>query len=269
MQLKSSYEFPPCLDLVLMPSGYIVWIVDQSKDLLWSVVLYSAVLFAAISAMKCFKIYTTRQVKIILPHGRMITMMQPSILLICFTLVACFAGQADAFFSQGPCLDLGTGDSDGCTAKEVTGMVTNYTGPSSCLDGTTIVGNITTTLMVNSANRYDIGVYVGLNGSDAKIALYDDCLLQQLGTEFIDSDQCIDARQGVYAGFQIDNFEILCEAAESGVNISVCFVWDNNASPGPNPNCPRNCTSDNSLSCIYPGAGGSVSSVTCSTIQIQ
>ena len=150
MKLKSSYEFPPNLDSVLMPSGYIVWIVDQSKDLLRSVMLYSAVLFAAISAMKCFNIYTTRQAKIILPHGRMTTMMQPSILLICFTLVACFAGLADAFFLKGPCLNFGTGLSGSCTAGEVTGMVTNYTGPSTCLAGSTIVGNITTTISSNT-----------------------------------------------------------------------------------------------------------------------
>jgi hypothetical protein len=258
-----------------MPSGYIVWIVDQSKDLLWSVVLYSAVLFAAISAMKCFKIYTTRQVKIILPHGRMITMMQPSILLICFTLVACFAGQADAFFLQGPCLEFGTGNDYRCTAGDVRGMVTNYTGPSTCVAGSTIVGNITTLLTVTSATRYDIGVYVGLNGSDARTAEGNDkCLLQPLRVidqtnnpliDNLDEDVCLDATQGEITGFQINNFEILCNSAVAGVTISACFVWDNNA----NTDCPSNCTSPNGgLSCIYPGTS-SVSSVTCSTIQIQ
>ena len=237
--------------------------------------LYSAVLFAAISAMKCFNIYTTRQAKIILPHGRMITMMQPSILLICFTLVASFAGLADAFFLKGPCLNVGTGNTNRCTAGGVTGMVTNYTGPSTCVAGSTIVGNITTTLTVNSANRYDIGVYVGLNGANAKTASGPtDCLLQPLRAiddvnngivSNIDNDVCLDSQAGVITGFQINNVEILCNSAVTGVEISACFVWTNNR----NNICPKNCTSPNDgLLCMYQKPG-SVSSVKRFTIQIQ
>jgi len=93
------HEFPPSLVWFPTPlaDGEIIQIVDRPKDVLPSLVLYASVLLVvAISAMNCFVTGTTRLMKIIVSRGRMVIMMQPSILLTCFTLVACFAGQVDA-----------------------------------------------------------------------------------------------------------------------------------------------------------------------------
>ena len=80
-----------------LADGEIIQIVNRPKDDLPSLVLYASVLlFVAISAMNCFVTGTTRLMKIIVSRGRMAIMMQPSILLTCFTLVACFDGQVDA-----------------------------------------------------------------------------------------------------------------------------------------------------------------------------
>ena len=246
-----------------LADGDIIRIVDQPKDVLQNLVLYSAVLFAAISAMTCFVIGTTRLSKIIVSRGRMITMMQPSILLICFTLVACFAGHADASFgyAQGLCFSKATGEnSDNCVSKDIKATVTNYTGPSTCELGSTIIGNITTLVTVTSATRYDVGVYIGLDGAIARTDQRENaCLVQTLGV--IDAnnplnsnrighfeyqgknsrnDGCLDAKQGQIYGFQIESFKIKCISTDETVTISACFAWDDQAGI----NCPSPCAND-------------------------
>jgi hypothetical protein len=130
----------------------IIQIVDQLKDVLQSLVLYAAVLFAAISAM-CFIIGTTCLSKMIVSGGKM---MQPSILLSCLILVAYFAGHADAFgYAEGLCFNIANGQS-GCTSNDVSATVTNYTGPRTCAIGSSITGSITTKIDVTSNTRYDI-----------------------------------------------------------------------------------------------------------------
>ena len=264
-------EFPPSLDWVLMPlaDGDIIQIVDRPKDDLPSLVLY-AVLFAAISVMNCFISVTTRLSKIIVSRGRMIPMMQPSILLTCFTLVACFAGHADAsfYYSEGFCLKRGT-EIDGCKSNDVSATVTNFTGPSTCEYGEIVVGSITTRIDVIAATRYDIGVYVGLNGSNAQTDNSTNaCLLQGLRERDITpnngsvgllerspkNDTCLDAEQGVIIGFQIDDFGIQCKSlggTDGAVIISACFVWDNQE----DNNCPRACIppNDENKTCMFPG----------------
>ncbi len=254
-----------------LADGDIIQIVDRPKDVLPSLVLY-AVLFAAIFAINCVIIGTSPLMKSIVSHGRMAIMMQPSILLTCFTLVACFAGHADAsfYYSEGLCLNVADGQtgSNGCTANDVSATVTNYTGPSTCeLGGPPIVGNITTSIKVTSNERYDIGVYIGLNGADAQTDTRTNaCLVQTLGqidaTNNIfdlDSDSCLDANQGNIVGFQIENFEIACESTSEIVTISACFAWDQKK----DTNCPTACVGQSNSSlhdkCLRIGTG-SVSS---------
>ena len=104
------HEFTPSLVWFPTPldDGEIIQIVDRPKDVfLPSLVLYASVLLVVtISAMNCFVTGTTRLIKIIVSRGRMVIMMQPSMLLTCLTLVACFAGHADASFNytEGLCL---------------------------------------------------------------------------------------------------------------------------------------------------------------------
>ena len=114
-------KFPHSLDWVLptLADNNIIRIVDQPKDVLQSLVLYTAVLFAVISATNCFITGTTRVSKITVSHGR-ITRMQPSILFTCFTLVACFAGtNAVCTFNK----TLGNIELDGLTKPMIDGKI--------------------------------------------------------------------------------------------------------------------------------------------------
>ena len=123
------HEFPPSWFPTPLADGDNIQIVDRPKDVLPSLVLYASVLLVvAISAMNCFVTGTTRLMKIIVSHGRMVIMMQPSILLTCFTLVACFSDHADAFgfgYPEGLCLNVATGYVGSCAANDVSATVTN------------------------------------------------------------------------------------------------------------------------------------------------
>ncbi len=252
-----------------LTDGEIIQIVDRPKDVLPSLVIYASVLLVVtISAMNCFVTGSTRLMKIIVSRGRMVIMMQPSMLLNCFTLVACFSGHADAFgfgYPEGLCLKTGTGI-DGCTANDVTANVTNFIGPSTCEFGTSVTGTITTTIDVQASTRYDLGVYIGLGGANA---LSDQgnksCLVQTLREsdnatgnvgqfEGNKNDDCLDVSKGEIVGFQIKNFTIECKSTPGNygaVTISACFVWDQNAGA----NCPINCTAPNTnLQCVFPGS---------------
>jgi len=244
--------------------------VDQLKDVLQSLVLYAAVLFAAISAM-CFIIGTTRLSKMIVSGGKM---MQPSILLSCFILVAYFAGHADAFgYAEGLCFNIANGRSGGCTSNDVSATVTNYTGPRTCTVGSSIIGSITTKIDVTSNTRYDIGVYIGLNGANARVDNRTNaCLVQTLreidannslnggrighleGVQ--NNDECLDSGQGEIFGFQIDNFKIECiESTNGTVTISACFAWDNSKQkncPGPCAGAPNNTLHEKCLLADFP-----------------
>ncbi len=167
-------------------------------------------------------------------------MMQPSILLSCFILVAYFAGHADVFgCAEVLCFDIAHGRSL-CTSDDVSATVTNYTGPRTCTVGSSIIGSITTKIDVTSNTRYDIGVYIGLNGANARVDNRTNAYLVQTLRE-IDAnnslnggrighlegeknDECLDSGQGEIFGFQIDNFKIECiESTNGTVTISACF----------------------------------------------
>ena len=262
------HEFPPIWFPTPLADGDIIQIVDRPKDVLPSFVLYASVLLVvAISAMNCFVTGTTRLMKIIVSRGRMVIMMQPSILLTCFTLVACFSGHADAFgfgYLEGLCLETGTGI-NGCTANDLFATVTNFTGPPTCEYGTNVTGTITTTIDVTASTRYDLGVYIGLGGANALSTKGNkSCLVQTLresdnstGTvgefEGNKNDDCLDVSQGFIVGFQIENFTIECKSTPGNygaVTISACFVWDNNQQK----NCPKACEPPNgNLKCVFPG----------------
>ena len=88
-------------------------IVYQLEDVLQSLVLYQAMLLVAISvisAVICFIIGSIHLSKIIVSGRRMI-MMKPSAVVTCLTLVACFAGHADASVKQegGKVLSVNSG----------------------------------------------------------------------------------------------------------------------------------------------------------------
>ena len=261
-------------------------IVDQLEDVLQSLVLNEKMLFitiSIISAVICLIIGSIRLSKTVVSGRRMI-MMKPSAVATCLTLVACFAGHADASFnySKGLCLERAYGDSHQCVAKDVQDeqvVVTGTTGPPNCTVGEIIMVDIQTRITSNT-DRFDLGAYIGINGSDALTAPGNEsCLVQTLGPadgfnndgrvvqfgqqgNLNDTDSCWDFKkgQGVNGteifGFEIKNISVLCNATENNqVGISACFVWEQ---PGGELNCDNTtCDTppDPSLhkTCLFPG----------------
>ena len=198
--------------------------------------------------------------------------MKPSAVVTCLILVACFAGHADASFnySGGLCLQRAIGDNrTSCTAKDVVATVTNYTGPPNCTEGEIITINITTAIEVTAQNRYDIGIYIGINGTNA---LSDQgntsCLVQTLGGADgsrnvgrvinDDDDDCWDFsdNNGTIVGFEINNFDYQCMAGWNGkAVVSACFSWDNKAGNTGDSKCPSSCNDPTSgqTDCLVPG----------------
>ncbi|KAL3792470.1 hypothetical protein ACHAW5_005585 [Stephanodiscus triporus] len=249
----------------------------QLQDLLHSLVLYQAMSFVAISvisAVICFILGSIRLSKIIV-SGRRIIMMKPSAVVMSLTLAACFAGHADASFnySGGLCLKRASG-LDRCTANDVQARVTNYTGPPNCTAGEIITINITTEITVTATNRYDLGIYLGINGANA---LSDQgntsCLVQTLGesdsihndgrVNNTDGDDCWDLndKNGTIVGFEINNFDYQCNAGEDGKAVLyACFAWDQNK----NTYCPSICNSTSGQTlCLNPGTEAVSSAPPC------
>jgi hypothetical protein len=237
--------------------------VNRIEDFLLSSALSAAVLFAAISVIFYTITATTRLSKIIL-FGRQTVMMQPSSALACFTLVAYFAGQVDAYFNveKGLCLNKAVGGTTVCTAEDIKIMSVETVGPTVCPEGQYINVDISTTLSVTAGTRYDIGIYVGLGGEDAQNSLGNEtCLVQSLSdgvlvtypfgiVQDLDGDTCRDSNDGTISGFVITNLEVFCNYSEFA-SVSVCLVWDNNA----NSDCPRPCANPTPQQddCLYPG----------------
>ena len=228
--------------------------------------------------------------KTIVSSRRMIMMMQPTTVWTCVTLVACFAGHANAaqvYYERGLCLDAAAGASS-CSANDISGIVTNFVGPTNCTFGQMFnysVGlNITLT---SNAARCDLGAYFGLDGENARNATGNaSCLVQVLDSndttvpgdnavKNLDVDFCYDVDppmggnfKGVITNFAVTDLTTKCSNPTNGnVGIEVCFVWSTCAAGG-NVNCtdpissscatPPNTTLHNS--CLKPNPDNSVSS---------
>jgi hypothetical protein len=245
--------------------------VNRIEDFLLSSALSAAVLFAAISVIFYTITATTRLSKIIL-FGRQTVMMQPSSALACFTLVAYFAGQVDAYFNvpKGVCLKRAMGGSPtSCTADDIkiTSVAKNV-GPTVCPEGQYVNVTINTTISVTAGTRDDIGIYVGLGGEDAKLSLGNQtCLVQSLSNDVVyigdgsigykesSNDKCLDSDKGIIKGFVIDDFTVFCNYTEysTNVSVSVCLVWDQG---GPAADCNKTCPTETGQDkCLLPGTG--------------
>jgi hypothetical protein len=237
--------------------------VNHIEDFLLSRALSAAVLFAAISVIFYTITATTRLSKIIL-FGRQTVMMQPSSALACFTLVAYFAGQVDAIFyvDKGLCLNQAVGDTSiSCSASDIkiTSVTRDPTSPPVCPEGQYVDVTISTILNVTSKTRYDIGIYVGLGGANAKISLGDSCLVQSLSdgvetdplgiVDDLDDDACLDSGAGTIIGFLIEDFTVFCKYNSAVVTVSVCLVWDNNRADV----CEKKCANETQKTCLTPG----------------
>jgi hypothetical protein len=240
--------------------------VNHIEDFLLSRALSAAVLFAAISVI-FYITATTRLSKIIL-FGRRVIMKQPSSVLTCFTLVVYFAIQVDAIFNvpQGLCLNQAMGSNQQCSSNDIKiSSVAKVGGPPVCPEGQYLNVTISTTLNVTAQTRYDIGIYVGLGGANAKNAIGDQCLVQSLSDGVVTvptgivnnwegnnkNDTCLDSNAGTIIGFLIENFTVFCNYIENSavVSVSVCLVWDNNKVD----NCNKTCANTTQDYCLTPG----------------
>lgn len=196
--------------------------------------------------------------------------MQPYSVLTCFSLVAYFACQVDAFFfvPKGVCLDRANGKTV-CTAGDIKiTSVTKTFGPAICPEGKYVNVTINTTLDVTATTRYDIGIYIGLGGENAQSAQGDDsCLVQSLSNGIVTvptdivgnlegenkNDVCLDSNAGIIKGFLIEDFAVFCNYLDksTNVNVSVCLVWDSNKVD----DCNRTCYDSTQDGCLGVGSG--------------
>ncbi len=206
--------------------------------------VYAAIVFVATTAVIFFIIGATHLSSKII-SGRRMVLLQPSTILAYFALVVCFAGHVDHvnaqfFYAKGKCLNEANNGDPGCNAKEVTPSVTSIDGPSTCTRGTIIKINITLSMDLN-AERFDLGIYLGLNGTSARTGT-NTCLVQSLGPDDagttvsnVDGDKCWDSTAGI-SSIVIKNADILCDDTDNSgkVTFNSCFVWK---TQGPNTNC--------------------------------
>ncbi|KAL3807200.1 hypothetical protein ACHAXA_008912 [Cyclostephanos tholiformis] len=240
---------------------------NHLEDVLQS--LYIAVLMAVIYMIIKIIIRATGLLRM-MGSGRIFSIkMQPSIVLIYFALVVSSASHADASYNYtGPCLEAAYGNFNGqkCSANDVYANVTSYIGPESCVKDELFNVSLQTRISVNADNRYDFGVYIGLQGA-ADALTGEKCYVQSLGPENIqsnvqdkDNDICWDyshvADPKSIENYSLTNITISCKSStESGFGnaiISACFVWDVND----NTICTQNPCANTSTQgfCLLPGS---------------
>ena len=145
-------------------------------------------------------------------------------------------------------------------AKDATISVTGIKAPDSCEIGQIFqVEFVNLTVEVNAKQRFDIGMYVGLNatsnaltGNQCYVTSLDNSL-PQTNVDNLDQDVCLDYNQvsnpeTVY--ILATNINIKCNPSPNGnATVSACFVYDQNQ----NTDCTsRNC-SGTVIPCLLPG----------------
>jgi hypothetical protein len=214
---------------------------------LFKLLRYAAVVFNAILSRIKSSISDSCTSNALISGRIMILRMQRFTIMV--SLVGYFIGYVDAqfYYPLGKCLSAANGGDLGCTAKEVTATVTGIEGPLTCIQGTTVKINATLQMDLN-AERFDLGVYVGINGTNAMTGGANACLVQSLGPEDAanplnnprviqsDSDKCWDSNSGLVTIIH-KNIDVLCTASAAkpgSVSYNSCFVWKTS---GPNTNC--------------------------------
>jgi hypothetical protein len=215
--------------------------------MLFKLLHYAAVVFNAILSRFKSSVSDSCTSNALISGRNMILRMQRFTIMV--SLVGYFVGHVDAqfYYPLGKCLNAANGGTSlGCTAKEVTANVTGIDGPLTCIQGTTVKINATLQMDLNAA-RFDLGVYVGINGTNAKTGGANACLVQSLGPEdaaintprvYIgDGDKCWDSDPGLVTIIH-KNIDVLCNASAANpgtVSYNTCFVWK--LPGGGNTNC--------------------------------
>ncbi len=168
--------------------------------------------------------------------------------------VVAFVATAEVAQAQttGQCVDEASGRRNNCTANDVS--LTRYevlSGPSSCVPGSTVDVTLMAVLDSTTAQqRYDIGLFVGLGGENAKTATganscYRDFLSPNSQTGPWDltggfgpfreletgnrADACGDIQANVTNFRQLQPLSLLCEDEDGNgyLDVSTCVTWDN------------------------------------------
>jgi hypothetical protein len=211
-----------------------------TEDILPSLALYA--LFAAISMMIYKTMGAKCQSKIIVFGRRMIMMVQPTTVWTCVTLLACFTGHADAliYYDEGLCLKNAYNKNGGltCTANDVQrGFVSSFSGQTECIAGENFVVNVSVTIeLTTAAIRYDPGLYIGINGSNAFTG--NKCLVEVLGEEDnvtnsgslsnADSDICLDVSDKAETTFSLNSVSVKCQDPLGSIGnstMSICYTY--------------------------------------------
>ena len=232
-----------------------------TEDILPSLALHATVLFAAISMMICTTMGAKCRLKIIVSGRRMIMMMQPTTVWTCVTLLACFAGHADAltYYEEGICLESAYNKKGGltCEAGDVRkGFVSSFSGQAECNAGENFFVDVSVALeLTTAADRYDPGVYFGINGENAFTG--NKCLVEVLGKEDnvtnsglllnVDSDICFDTSDKANTIFSVNNLSVKCQDSLTdpigNSTMSICYTYQVQ---------DQNCTSFTDSCCGFP-----------------
>lgn len=137
-----------------------------------------------------------------------------------------------------------------CTANDVSLAAYDViSGPATCVAGETITVQMKANLESNANARYDIGLFIALDGGDALTgSCHNDYLPDDAGTmvfhdleDGVDpADSCGDLPAGDTVMREIQSLELVCEdlTGDGIADVGSCVSWDNATSNGGNkPSC--------------------------------
>tara|TARA_R110002110_G_scaffold413729_1_gene641653 strand:- start:146395 stop:147321 length:927 start_codon:yes stop_codon:yes gene_type:complete len=143
--------------------------------------------------------------------------------------------------AQEACLnDVADFNNAVCTANDVRiSRINVLGGPTECSEGQMVtINTLQAELLGGAKKRYDIGMYLGTDGGDAKTSvsgMKDGCRRDFLpldeGFDDLDYDQCGDISQGVLETRQLADLTLECQDTDGDgfLDIGTCLSWDNNS----------------------------------------
>jgi hypothetical protein len=135
------------------------------------------------------------------------------------------------------CLQAAAGRNLNCTANDV--RIASFEvleGPGTCEEGSNVTATLLARVVGTASERYDIGLYVGELGANAKTggnSCFRDILDFPADTGVFDleggGDVCGDVVQGTDAFSEVTDFVLKCQDLNNDglVDVSTCTSWDN------------------------------------------
>ncbi|MEZ5525143.1 MAG: hypothetical protein R3E62_09335 [Pseudomonadales bacterium] len=162
--------------------------------------------------------------------------------VVALSALGLFANMQPAVAGE-PCLnDLAGFNNATCTANDVRiSRINVLDGPTQCEEGKLVtIDSLEAEVLGGAKQRYDIGMYLALDGGDAKSSVSganDGCrrdILNPAGVNLEQddaADMCNDIEQGVTETKPLANLEIECQDTDGDgfLDVGTCLSWDNNA----------------------------------------